>query len=368
VVDYRPNLNFGRLVAFKHVIMIRNESAFAHRTKGDANKLSPNDRPAHDWYRFVLSFPPHLVRYYLERFGIGTKHVVLDPFCGTGTTIVECEKLGIPSVGVEANPMAYFASRVKSDWSPDPDGLLKHARVIAELANSRLKSDGIEDEASLPLFTTRRAARDSQNQTLRTLPLEKQKLLLANSISPLPLHKTLVLLDCLDEHRHPRYRDHELLALAKVLVYSVSNLHFGPEVGIGPPKKDTPVVSRWLAAVQVMAEDLRSLQANKKAPARIYLEDSRQISGVVKSASIDAVITSPPYPNEKDYTRTTRLESVLMGFICNRADLRALKHGLVCSNTRSVYKKDDSDDQWVESILFLVEIAKLPQGDSHATS
>jgi len=80
-------------------------------TNGEANKLSLQDRPVHDWYRFVLSFPPHLVRDYLQRFGITASHRVLDPFCGTGTTLVECKKLGIPSVGVEANPMACFASR-----------------------------------------------------------------------------------------------------------------------------------------------------------------------------------------------------------------------------------------------------------------
>jgi hypothetical protein len=31
------------------------------------NKLLAEDRPAHDWYRFVLSFPPHLVRTYHSR-------------------------------------------------------------------------------------------------------------------------------------------------------------------------------------------------------------------------------------------------------------------------------------------------------------
>lgn len=62
--------------------------------------------------------------------------------------------------------------------------------------------------------------------------------------------------------------------------------------------------------------------------------------------SIDAVITSPPYPNEKDYTRTTRLESVLLGFIRNKAELQALKRRLVRSNRRGVYKGDD-DDRWV---------------------
>src|SRR5205823_426339 len=62
--------------------------------------------------------------------------------------------------------------------------------------------------------------------------------------------------------------------------------------------------------------------------------------------SIDAVITSPPYPNEKDYTRTTRLESVLLGFLRNKADLQSLKRNLLRSDTRNVYKGDD-DDQWI---------------------
>lgn len=119
---------------------------------GTLNKLAAEDRLAHDWYRFVLSFPPHLVRDYLYRFGMDRDSMVLDPFCGTGTTLVECKKLGIPSVGVEANPFAHFASTVKTDWSPDPDGLLKHAKEVAELAHEKLQSEGFEDQSPLPLF------------------------------------------------------------------------------------------------------------------------------------------------------------------------------------------------------------------------
>lgn len=338
--------------------MSQREPTRLRSTNGGANKLSPVDRPVHDWYRFVLSFPPHLVRDYLERFGVGPRHVVLDPFCGTGTTIVECMKLGISSVGVEANPMAYFATRVKSDWSPDPDGLLKHAGEIAELAKARLEADGIEDDIDLPLFRAGRRPSGRRTQILRTLPPEKQKLLLANSISPLPLHKVLVLLDCFDEQSDNRYRGHELLALAKELVYSISNLHFGPEVGIGPARADSPVVPAWLASIQTIVDGLRSLQAVGSPSVRIYHVDSRQIAKAIGPCSIDAVITSPPYPNEKDYTRTTRLESVLLGFIRNKAELRALKRGLVRSNTRSVYK-DDDDDQWVAQNREIQRIAAL---------
>src|SRR5438270_2853309 len=98
---------------------VRNRGA-----NSEINKLYPEDRAVHEWYRFVLSFPPHLVREYLERFGMDEHHQVLDPFCGTGTVPVECKKLGVPSVGVERNPMAQFASRVKLDWTPDSAGLI----------------------------------------------------------------------------------------------------------------------------------------------------------------------------------------------------------------------------------------------------
>lgn len=302
------------------------------------NKLYPADRAVHDWYRFVLSFPPHLVQNYLHKFGVTPDQRVLDPFCGTGTVLVECKKQGIPGAGIEANPMAHFASQVKVDWSIDPDYLLEHAQQVADTALTRLRAQGIEDVAFFHIV------RDDLD--LRTLPDETLKLLLANSISPLPLHKTLILLDCLNEQHDERCSKYEKLALAKALVSSISNLQFGPEVGVGKAKHDAPVIATWLACLRVMANDVRELQEKAETPTDIYLADARYPQQVLAPHSIDAVITSPPYPNEKDYTRTTRLEAVLLGFINNKAELQALKRGLLRSNTRGVYKGDD-DDQWV---------------------
>src|SRR5438309_9991198 len=84
------------------------------------NKLRIEDRAAHDWYRFVLSYPAHLVQDYLTRFGVDSTQTVLDPFCGTGTTLVECKKLGIPSIGVESNLKASLlrASKLIGKWIP----------------------------------------------------------------------------------------------------------------------------------------------------------------------------------------------------------------------------------------------------------
>ncbi|MBI2964917.1 MAG: hypothetical protein HYY34_01790, partial [Chloroflexi bacterium] len=86
-------------------------------TNGAVNRLAASDAPFHNWYRFVLSFPSHLVRHYLEQFDVGERDVAMDPFCGTGTTLVECSKLGISSIGIEAHPMAHFAAKVKTTWN-----------------------------------------------------------------------------------------------------------------------------------------------------------------------------------------------------------------------------------------------------------
>lgn len=329
-----------------------NLTALATRDDGDDllrnpredNKLRIEDRAAHDWYRFVLSFPAHLVRTYIDRFGLGPDHNVLDPFCGTGTTLVECKKLGIPSYGIEPNPVASFASRTKVDWEVDPDNLIAHATHISKLALEKLAGEGIEDEEGMPLFGTKQRIVSD----LKTLAPAELKLLLTDSISPLPLHKTIVLLETLEENKDPRLIAHEHLALAKSLVNEISNLHFGPEIGVGVPKLDAAVVGPWLRGVKNIAGDLRKLGPKAAIPATVYQADARDLTLLLRPSSIDAVITSPPYPNEKDYTRTTRLESVLLGFIKSKDDLRRLKQNLVRSNTRSVYKSD-TDDRLVEN-------------------
>jgi DNA modification methylase len=317
------------------------------------NKLRPEDRAAHDWYRFVLSYPPHLIRKYVEQFGLSSATTVLDPFCGTGTTLVECKKLGIPSVGIERNPMAWFASRVKINWKIDPDALMAHAMEVAASAAARLESEGLSEHSSLPLFSRSRP----DHLQLKELNADSHGLLLRNSISPLPLHRTLVLIESLERHRHIQFSDHEILALARAIVSDISNLHFGPEVGVGPPRADAAVVSSWLNRVRTMAADLRRLKNMPHSDSTALLADAREVSGTVAEGTIDAVITSPPYPNEKDYTRTTRLESVILGLLKDKHELRTLKQQLVRSNTRSVYKRDDDD----RAIAQNVEIRQLAE-------
>ena len=333
------------------------------RSGPERNRLRPEDRAVHDWYRFVLSFPSHLVRDYLAAFAVDSTQRVLDPFCGTGTTLVECKKLGIPSVGIERNPMAGFASRTKLNWRIDPDALVSHAKDVAAQVLDRLREHGIDDIGIGPLFD----AHDPPRAGLLTLSPDRSRLLLKDSISPLPLHKTLLLLDTLQRHRDDAVDAHERLALAAALVSGVGNLHFGPEVGVGRVQEDAPVIRPWLDRVRAMGDDLATLRERAATNAIVHLADARRLDECLAPSSIDAVITSPPYPNEKDYTRTTRLESVLLGFVRDKQDLRRLKQGLVRSNTRSVYKTDADDavvagHEGIQRIAHLIEKRRIEQG------
>lgn len=122
--DLSKTLSLREQLAFYFHQPRPEESVTPNDNSHQSNKLNPRDRAFHDWYRFVLSYPPHLVRDYLQRFGLRTTDTVLDLFCGTGTTIVEAKLNGIQGIGLEANPFAHFASSVKVDWSVDPDHLM----------------------------------------------------------------------------------------------------------------------------------------------------------------------------------------------------------------------------------------------------
>lgn len=320
----------------------------SRESNGARNRLRPEDAAAHGWYRFVLSYPPHLVRTYAERFDLGMSDLLLDPFCGTGTTLVEAKKLGIPSEGIEALPMPHLAASAKTDWGADPDGLQRHAERVADQAATALRRDGISD-IPLPSANGRRP--------LRTLPADAQRLLVTNSISPLPLHKTLTLVDVMRKAEHPAYSRYERLALAAALVADIGNLRFGPEVGIGRIRPDAAVVAPWRNRISRMAGDIRTLADLPDVKCKVHLGDAREADSLVAPRSVSAVISSPPYPNEKDYTRTVRLESVILGFLDQRKDLRRSKQGLLRSNTRGVYRAD-TDDRWVEGNPQVQEIAR----------
>ena len=67
----------------------------------------------HGLHEYKGKFNPQIAKALLNIFGIGPGRRVLDPFCGSGTTLVECAHAGVLGHGVDPNPFAVFLANAK---------------------------------------------------------------------------------------------------------------------------------------------------------------------------------------------------------------------------------------------------------------
>src|ERR1700674_151829 len=308
----------------------------------------------HNWYRLRLGYSDHLVADLLEEFGLQPGDRLLDPFCGSGTSLVECMKKGIDSVGIDANPSSCFAARVKTNWH------LRPATVLSLLD---------EIEAAFHRYLRRSSALCSDPTFVY---LQEAGMIERGWINHGPLAQSLALKQAIcDLCTSEPYKHALRLALIAEVVDGASNVRFGPELYCGPPHEDCDVLAGFIDRVETMAFDLGVV---KKMPnrgtAQVVYGDSRECRSVVPEhrKPFSAVICSPPYPAEHDYTRNARLELAFLEAVTDRETLRDIKKGMIRSHTKGIYK-DDRDDKFVannKAIKSLVaELEKVVAGKKY---
>ncbi len=75
---------------------------------------SVNQYLTHWFYPYKGKFHPQMIRALMGIIGLGPGETVLDPFIGSGTTVLEAQLLGIDSIGVDVSPLCCLISRVKT--------------------------------------------------------------------------------------------------------------------------------------------------------------------------------------------------------------------------------------------------------------
>jgi len=282
----------------------------------------------HKWYRIIMGFDARLVKHLIDFLSIKRRKLVLDPFCGSGTTLVECKKNEIPSVGIDTNPVCVLASRVKTNWKVDPESVSILLPPIVDKAIYLLNHNTFPKHEALKF-------------------LSDSGMINRGWISAYKARRVLSLMRAFDAVCTSRAeRDFFRLALVSALVRDIADIKFGPEVYCLSLPKRKPVFKSFLRAAQSMIDDLMKIRGEKSCDveARVFLADSRKCDEVLSSAgigSVDFIITSPPYPNEHDYTRCTRLELIFLGLLHNNEQLRQLKRTMIRCNTKGIYADDD---------------------------
>ena len=89
--------------------------------------------PVHRWFRFSAGFSADWAEHVIRSCTLGSPLRVLDPFAGSGTTLLAAENAGTESLGMEAHPFLYRIAHAKLARRSDP------------AAYSRLASDVLAD-------------------------------------------------------------------------------------------------------------------------------------------------------------------------------------------------------------------------------
>jgi hypothetical protein len=287
---------------------------------------TPNGE-VHDWYRIGFGYREHLVAQILDQLGADRTWTVIDPFCGTGTTLVECKKRAICSVGIDANPSSVLASRVKTRWDLRPSRLREAAEATVCQFRKRL----------------RRRSAVVADPTYRYI--DSSGMLLRGWINREPLFEAIALKHAIQGvSAPPKYLQALMLCLVSEVVHGSSNVKFGPELYCASPKGNHDVVRGFLKRASAMVSDLGIVGRLERGTAYVLRGDSRDclvLDRPFVPRQFDAVICSPPYPAEHDYTRNSRLELAFIESVTDAETLRCIKRKMIRSHSKGVYKGDN---------------------------
>ncbi len=96
--------------------------------------------PIHRWFRYSAGFSAQWVEetilVYISQSCENNRIKVLDPFAGSGTTLLSCDKLGVIFYGYESHPLIYKIADRKLLWPTNPDHFLQTANNLLALAQN----------------------------------------------------------------------------------------------------------------------------------------------------------------------------------------------------------------------------------------
>lgn len=242
----------------------------------------------HPWpAKFIPYFPAKLISYYSA-----PGQVVLDPFCGSGTTLVEAMLSGRRAIGVDINPIAVLVSKAKTSILSEQDGLIIQdvQRSVLALMSDALKGKLPQNE--LPSFPNR----DHWFKPFVSAELAALLKLFPNSEDT----ASSVLLRTVFSSIIVRVSNQESETRWKAV-----------DKKVRPGDTLRLFLSRLTEAVERVRQFAQLVPPTSTCT--VYRADSRNL-GFIERNSIDLIVTSPPYLNSFDYYLYHKLRMFWLGY------------------------------------------------------
>lgn len=292
-----------------------------------------NFHKIHTIHPYFAKYHPQLPRRIIEYF---TKEgdVVLDPFCGCGTTLVESALAGRESIGVDANPIGCMISEVKTIFLKSSQKkiiekfLSKIQSEILECYNGKNITYQIPDFHNKEYWFTKEAQMEldiikGNIQKIKNLKIKKIAMLSFSRI----------ILFASNQETESRYK-RVLKNRSRFDVYN----------------KFVDVFNKNIEFATDFTKEAKSTLV------KIYNKDSRNLS-FLKDKSVNLIVTSPPYLNSWDYGLYHRFRFFWTGFDVHDYEDKEIGKHLRTLEGRS--KRDEIERYRVDMGLCLKEFARV---------
>lgn len=324
--------------------------------RGDVTFRHNKNAPIHRWYPYTQGYSVTLVEKLINHLNISSGQTVLDPFAGCGTTLLTCKQQAVNSIGFDVSPLMAWVTQTKvAQYDLE---ILK--RSVKEFPFDRINKIAKGRFEKPTLFESYFDQAYSE-RVLRKL----------GAISTEIGRSSL----------QARTKDFLLLGLVSLLEVA-SNLrkhgsHYrflNKQSSVGLQKLNIPTVSEDVDIAEMYRQQLLKMLSDVEAEKSIGTDDTRAVARVgdarslaVPSASVDFVITSPPYLNRNNYIAQQKAELFFLGMVDSYASYKSLVRSTFRSHTDADLSIDlKSSIPEVNAIISNIELVegnnpKIPQ-------
>ncbi len=216
---------------------------------------------------YPAKFISDLPAAFLDSLPLKRDSIILDPFCGSGTTVAEAQRRGYSSLGVDLNPIACLMARVKTSAVPE--------NISDSISNVCKMMDKTADIAIPPI--------PNLGHWFKR-PIQVALARLTAAVDAMP----------------EGHQDFLRLAASSIIV-RVSNQESDTRyAAIEKPVNASDVQSHFRRSCERLASAL-AVRTYELLPATIIQSDLLEVDLDAFSGRIGAIITSPPYPNAYEY-------------------------------------------------------------------
>jgi site-specific DNA-methyltransferase (cytosine-N4-specific) len=238
----------------------------------------------HNFHPYAAKFIPQIPAYFIEKFT--KKHeVVLDPFCGSGSALVEALLLCRQAIGIDLHPIGVLASRVKT--TKLKSGEIAKIQAVINRA-----------EQEIAKYYNKSPARADSELSYQIPEFHNRDHWFQENI----LHELAILKSIINESRiSEELKDFLRLAMSSIVVLVSNQESETRYVAINKNLAPQKTLQLFIKKVSDMVERMEAFSVSATdEEIKVYQADSRYID-FVKDNAVDFIITSPPYPNTYDY-------------------------------------------------------------------